>query len=91
MIRQRTSPGTVVELALEREAAEEIALLEFLKPYTSGLGIAQLHGFRPDAVTVADRLAAKGHLTRYPGCLFGVSDIGQRRLAAEASPLPSSS
>lgn len=60
--------------------AEEFVLLAFLAPVDE-LGIAQLHQHNPTAIAVVDRLVAKGEVTRYDGGLFGVSDLGRKRLS----------
>jgi hypothetical protein len=62
--------------------AEELELLRFLAPRHEGTSVKQLHDEHgPGALDVVDRLVAKGEVTRYPGCLFGVSTAGRLRLS----------
>ena len=75
------SDKATVENAWRIMNADELALLEFLKDHVQGVGIAPLAAEHPTALEIVDRLVAKGEVARYPGCLFGVTPIGTKRLA----------
>lgn len=85
MIRARRAlKPDPVESAVSAMEAEEVEILNLLAPVDE-LGIAHLHQHSPTALAAVDRLVAKRLVTRYDGGLFGVSDLGRKRLSPPAA------
>jgi hypothetical protein len=77
---QARTVAKIVNPTVRTLRAQELELLRFLAPRFEGTSLKQLHEHDPKATEVVDRLVAVGEVTRYPGCLFGVSTTGRLRL-----------